>query len=112
MFISVAVVSVAFGYLLSLIPTQNMAYLDSVCQVINVFGVLLNILRFRESWWVWLANNIINEVIWIINVVNHTSSAEMMLISSTMYLVMNFVSIYSWIKIERKQKLNNDKVKI
>ena len=104
MFIGVAVLSVGFGFLLSLIPSQNMAYLDSVCQVINVFGVLLNILRFRESWWVWIVNNIINEVIWVINVIKHTSSAEMMLISSTMYLIMNFVSIYSWLKIEHKQK--------
>jgi nicotinamide mononucleotide transporter len=110
MFIGVAVLSVGFGFLLSLIPSQNMAYLDSVCQIINVFGVLLNILRYRESWWVWLVNNIINEVIWVINVINHTPSAEMMLISSTMYLIMNFVSIYSWLKIENKQKQQRQEI--
>lgn len=96
--------SVVLGFLLSLIPSQNLAFLDSTSQIINVSGVVLVAIRFKECWYIWLANNLIDTAIWIVNVLNGTTSAEMALVSSIMYLVMNVIGLICWIKTERKQK--------
>ena len=110
---AIIVGSLILGFLLSLIPNQNLAFLDSTSQIINICGVILVALRFRECWYVWLANNIIDLAIWVINVVNGTVNAEMTLITSVMYFVMNIIGVICWIKIERQQKnkLNNSDIK-
>ncbi len=102
--ISVIAGSALLGYLLSLIPTQNFAFLDSTSQIINVCGVLMMMLRYRESWYVWLVNNVIDLVIWILFVARGGMYAELTLITSIMYLVMNIIGIIAWVRIERKQK--------
>lgn len=101
---SIFVGSAILGFLLSLIPSQNLAFLDSTSQIINVSGVVLVSIRFKECWYVWLANNFIDTTIWLVNTINGTANAEMTLITSIMYLVMNVVGLVCWIKTERKQK--------
>ncbi|MBQ7308281.1 MAG: nicotinamide mononucleotide transporter, partial [Clostridia bacterium] len=46
--------SFSFGYLLSLINTQNMAFLDSTSQILNISANLLLMLRYREAWQIWV----------------------------------------------------------
>lgn len=104
---SVFIGSAVLGFLLSLIPSQNLAFLDSTSQIINVCGVILVAIRFRECWYVWLANNVIDCLIWVVNVINGNVNSEMALITSFMYLIMNVIGLICWIKIERKQKLEN-----
>ena len=105
---SIVLGSVILGFLLSLIPKQQLAFLDSTSQIINLCGVVLGTMRFRESWYIWLLNNMVDLSIWIINTIKATPNAEMMLITSIMYLVMNIIGLISWIKIERKQKSTNN----
>ena len=100
----VLVGSLIFGYLLSLIPYQQLSFLDGSTQIVNVCGIVLSLFRFREAWYVWLINNVLDLTIWVVNVRNSNSDAYMMLITSIMYLVMNVIGLISWIKIERKQK--------
>ena len=100
----ILLLSVILGALLSLIPSQNLAFLDSTSQIINICGIILVAIRFRECWYIWLANNIIDLSIWIINVLKGTANCEMALITSIMYLVMNIIGLILWIKIEHKQK--------
>ena len=40
--------------------------MDAASNCINLCGVVLMILRFKESWWLWLINNVIDLIIWII----------------------------------------------
>ena len=102
--------SVVLGFLLSLIPSQNLAFLDSTSQIINISGVILVAIRFKECWYVWIANNLIDTIIWIVNAINRTTNAEMALLTSIMFLVMNVVGLIYWIKTERKQKTQNTKI--
>ena len=102
--------SVVLGFLLSLIPSQNLAFLDSTSQIINISGVILVAIRFKECWYVWIANNLIDTIIWIVNAINNTTNAEMALLTSIMFLVMNVVGLIYWIKTERKQKTQNTKI--
>ncbi len=96
--------SAVLGLLLSLIPSQNLAFLDSTSQIINVAGVVLVAIRFKECWYVWLANNLIDVSIWLVNVVKGTPNSEMALVTSLMYLVMNVIGVICWARTEKKQK--------
>lgn len=109
--LSIVAGSTLLGFLLSLIPNQNLAFLDSTSQIINISGVILVAIRFRECWYIWLANNTIDLAIWIINVSNGTANSAMTLITSIMYFVMNIIGLISWLKISRAQNLTKDNFK-
>ena len=88
--------SFILGYLLSLIPNQRLALLDASSNIINLCGIILMILRFKECWWIWLTNNIIDLIIWIITVINGGEGSIMMLLVSIAYLLINIYGIISW----------------
>lgn len=94
--------SFILGYLLSQIPGQRLAFLDASSNIINLCGVVLMILRFKESWWIWLTNNIIDLIIWIITVINGGEGSIMMLLVSIGYLLINIYGIISWNKKAKK----------
>lgn len=88
--------SLILGYLLSLIPGQKLAFMDASSNCINLCGVILMILRFKESWWLWLINNIIDLGIWIIAFIDKGEGAFMMLLVSIGYLLINLYGIIIW----------------
>ena len=98
--------SLLLGFLLSLIPSQRLSLLDAVSQMINLGGIILCIYRYREMWFVWLVNNLVDLAIWIINFINHTSNAGMMLVVSIIYLIFNILGLIFWIKTEKHQLKN------
>lgn len=92
--------SLLLGYLLTLVPGQQIAFLDSTSNCINLCGVVLMILRFEESWWLWLVNNIVDLIIWIIMAAQGGAGSIMMLLVSIGYLLINIYGIIKW---HRKQ---------
>ena len=88
--------SFILGYLLSLIPGQRLAIMDASSNCINLCGVILMILRFKESWWLWLVNNIIDLIIWIITALSYGDSSIMMLLTSIGYLLINIYGVIKW----------------
>lgn len=96
--------SLILGYLLTLIPNQRLAFMDATSNCINLCGVILMILRFKEAWWVWLINNIIDLSIWAITFVYHGENALMMLLVSIGYLLINIYGILKWNLESRKGK--------
>ena len=100
--LSCIVGSFILGYLLSLIPGQRLAFMDASSNCINLCGVVLMILRFKESWWLWLINNIIDLIIWIITVVDKGNGSLMMLLVSIGYLLINIYGVIKW-NIEAKK---------
>lgn len=102
--LSCIVGSIVLGYLLTLIPTQRLAFMDATSNCINLCGVILMILRFKESWWLWLINNIIDLIIWIITVINGGSGSVMMLLVSIGYLLINIYGVIKWNLEAKKNK--------
>jgi nicotinamide mononucleotide transporter len=94
--------SFVLGYLLSLIPDQRLAFMDASSNCINLCGVILMILRFKESWWLWLVNNIVDLIIWIITAINKGDGSVMMLLVSVGYLIINIYGVIKW-SIEAKR---------
>lgn len=100
--LSCIVGSLLLGYLLTLIPSQRLAFMDASSNCINLCGVVLMILRFKESWWLWLINNVIDLSIWIITFINKGEGSTMMLLVSIGYLLINIYGIIKW-NIEAKK---------
>lgn len=106
--LSCIISSFILGYLLSLIPGQRLAIMDASSNCINLCGVILLNLRFKEAWWIWLVNNIIDLTIWTITAINKGNGSIMMLLVSIGYLLIN---IYGVIKWNVNAKRNNEKLK-
>ena len=100
--------SIVLGYLLTLIPTQRLAFMDATSNCINLCGVILMMLRFKESWWLWLINNTIDLIIWIITVINGGSGSLMMLLVSIGYLLINIYGVIRWNIEAKKNKKTGD----
>lgn len=96
--------SIFLGVLLSKIHGQQLAFLDSSSNIINLCGIVLMNLRFKECWAVWLFNNSIDLSILIINFIKGSPNSTMMLLVSIGYLVINVYGLIKWIKFERKNK--------
>lgn len=97
--------SLLLGYLLTLIQNQNLAFMDATSNCINLCGVILMLLRFKEAWWVWLVNNIIDLVIWTIMALNNGNGAIMGLLSSVAFLLGNIYGIIKWgVKAKKEEK--------
>ena len=90
--------SIVLGFLLSQIPNQQLAFLDSSSNIMQVCGIVLMNLRFKECWVIGLFNNTIDLFIWIINVINGSANSIMMLLVSTGYLLINIYGLIIWIK--------------
>lgn len=100
--LSCIVGSLLVGYLLTLIKGQRLAFMDASSNCINLCGVILIILRFKESWWLWLVNNIIDLCIWIITFASNGEGSLMMLLVSIGYLLINIYGIIKWNKKANK----------
>lgn len=100
--LSCVIGSLILGYILTLIPGQRLAFMDAASNCINLCGVVLMILRFKESWWLWLINNVIDLIIWIITFVNKGEGSAMMLLVSIGYLLINIYGVIKW-NIEAKK---------
>lgn len=97
--------SIILSYLLTLIPDQRIAFMDAASNTINICGVILGILRFKECWWIWLFNNIIDLTIWILTFIGNGQGSFMMLLVSIGYLLINIYGIIKW-NIEAKKNRN------
>lgn len=94
--------SLGLGYLLTKVPGQNLAFLDSTSTILNVCTIVLMNLRYKEFWIIYLFNNIVDLIIWSINACYGTHNAMMMLIVSIGYLLMNIYGLYKWLDSEEK----------
>lgn len=104
--LSCIVGSLLLGYLLTLIPNQRLAFMDASSNCINLCGVILMILRFKESWWLWLINNVVDLCIWVLTFINKGEGSTMMLLVSIGYLLINIYGIIKW-NIEAKKGAKN-----
>lgn len=99
--------SIILGFLLSKIPGQQLAFLDASSNIINLCGIILMNLRFKECWSVWLFNNSIDLSIWIINFVKGSPNSTMMLLVSIGYLLINVYGLIKWIKMSKNKEAKN-----
>lgn len=90
--------SISLGCILSKVPNQQLAFLDSTSNVMNICAIILMNLRFRECWWILLGNNVVDLMIWIINFSLGAANSLTMLVVSIAYLLLNIIAIMKWKK--------------
>lgn len=96
--------SISLGCILSKVPNQQLAFLDSTSNVMNICAIILMNLRFRECWWILLGNNVVDLMIWIINFSLGIANSLTMLVVSIAYLLLNIIAIIKW----KKEKSSHD----
>ena len=105
----VVVCTVILSLLLSLIPTQRLAFWDACDVILNICGILLIALRYKEGWIVWILCNIVELTIWIIALLKgYSQNAIMMIIMSLIYICLNVWGYISFIKLRNKQENKNE----
>lgn len=104
LFVGIIAGGFGLGALMSLIPGQNMAFVDSTIQLFNVSAVILCSFRHRECWYAWMIQNAMTLVLWTVNMLGGATSAIMVLIINVVYCIGNFRGIYSWNKAAREEK--------
>ncbi len=90
--------SLLLGYLLTLIPGEQLSYMDATSNIVNLCATILLALRFKECWWLWLVNNIVDLIIWSIVLINHGDNAIMMFLVALGFLLLNIYGIIKWYK--------------
>ena len=108
--ISCVIFSLILANILKQIPYAQFTFLDAFSNIINLSGVILLALRFNESWWLWLINNVIDLILWS-NVVKFGGDNSIsVLISAIIYLIINIYGIIKWDNKIKKNLVNIIKV--
>ena len=90
--------SLIFGLILSNIKSQRLAFLDASSNILNLCGIVLMNLRYKECWIVMLFNNLIDLIIWLISAINSSPNSLIMLVVSLGYFIINLYGIRIWYK--------------
>lgn len=90
--------SLAIGFGLSLIPTQNTPYIDATTNVLSIVATFLMVWRYKEQWLVYIALNLFTILMWIIRVLNGSPDGAMMIVMWSAYLVNSVYGYYNWSK--------------
>jgi nicotinamide mononucleotide transporter len=96
--------SLIIGYLLTLIPFQRLAFLDSASNVLDICSYVLFILRYKESWYVGLIGHIVFIAIWVFTFIDKGSNSLLMIIVGITYFLLGIYGIYKWDKIGKEIK--------
>lgn len=90
--------SCIIGYLLTLIPKQNLAFMDAASNCINLCAIILLSLRYKEAWWLWFISGIIDLIIWVVMYFNNGYNTMAMIIITICFFVFNLIGIIKWTK--------------
>ena len=94
--------SLLVGSLLSLIPGQNLAFLDSTSDILCICQIILMNLRYCENWYIYLLLNLTDLTIWSINFTRGGEGALLMLIAQIWYVLFNLYGFYNWYMLEKE----------
>lgn len=93
------------GFLLSLIPSQKLAFWDACSNILNVCGILLIALRYKEGWIFWIICNFVEITIWILVSINgYSQNAIMLIIKNVIYIALNIWGYIAFIKLRKQQE--------
>lgn len=103
----VIVCTAVLSFLLSLIPTQRLAFWDACGDILEISGILLIALRYKEGWIAWILCNIVELTTWIIVLTKgYSQNAIMMIIMSVIYIGLNVWGYISFIRLRKNQEIN------
>ena len=96
--------SFVVGWLLSLIPQCEDAYLDAFVSALGMANGILLLLRYNEQWYAWFAYLIFDAVLWII------SGHYIMLITVVAMMINTVYGFVKWLKYIHNKKIKDNKI--
>lgn len=94
--------SIGLGYVLAQIPGQRLSILDATSNCLNLCGIVLMCLRFKEGLWLWLLNNTVDYLIWMFTFIAKGPNATMSFLVSIGFLGLNIYSLYNWYRKKKE----------
>lgn len=97
--IAVVIISIALYFLNVFISTKlngNQILLDASLLPLGIVGQFLMTYDFREQWIFWVAIDVINVVIWSLQLSAGGSAALSMLVLQVIMLINAFYGTYRW----------------
>ena len=96
--------SALLGEAFTLIPGQQLAFLDSTINCLDICGIILLNLRYRESWSLNIVNGLIAMALWITIMQNGGENTFMRLVSATSFMLINIYGAIKWqIKLKKRR---------
>lgn len=100
--------SIVSGYILAQIPSQQLAFMDSLICCIDICALIIMNLRYQESWWLWVISGALSIIVWVIALGSGGESAFMRLLSAIGFLLVNIYGLVRWaIKLNKKPSRSN-----
>ena len=110
-FITVGLVTICtlvMGFILSLIPNQKLAFWDACSNILNICGIILIALRYKEGWIVWILCNFVELTTWILALTGgYSQNAIMMIITNLFYIGLNVWGFVAFLRLIKKQMVQS-----
>ena len=96
---------VIFSFLLSLVPNQNLPVLDTISNMLDICGIILIALRYKEGWIFWVLCSLADFVMWgALLFKGNTANSPMMIIVSFVNIIINVFGFWSFVDMRKKQE--------
>lgn len=82
----------------------NLQLIDSVTTVTSVVALLLQVLRYKEQWLIWILVNIVSIAMWVM-MLNTPSASVSMIVMWSAYLINSIYGYINWNKLNEKSKV-------
>lgn len=100
-FVIAVVVILAYWHLLKFMG-GNLALIDSCSTIVSIIAMYLQVMRYTESWIMWIFTNLISIVLWLTAMLTQDSNNITMLLMWSAYLVNSTYGYINWKKLEAK----------
>ena len=80
----------------------NLALIDSCSTIVSIIAMYLQVMRYTESWIMWIFTNLISIVLWLTAMLTQDSNNITMLLMWSAYLVNSTYGYINWKKLEAK----------
>ena len=100
-FVIAVVVILAYWKLLKFMG-GNLALIDSCSTIVSIIAMYLQVMRYTESWIMWIFTNLISIVLWLTAMLTQDSNNITMLLMWSAYLVNSTYGYINWKKLEAK----------
>ncbi|WP_058302004.1 nicotinamide riboside transporter PnuC [Gorillibacterium timonense] len=88
--------SLALGFGLSFIPSQNSPYIDAITTVLSIVATILMVRRYKEQWLVYIVLNMFTVLLWVIRTIHGSPDGLLMIVMWSAYLINAIYGYWTW----------------
>ncbi|WP_159721792.1 nicotinamide riboside transporter PnuC [Enterococcus sp. CSURQ0835] len=89
----------------------KLSLLDAYIAINTIIATYLTVSRYAEQWVLWLAGDVVNIIMWSL-LIGKSPQAATMLIMWSAYLINSSYGLYNWIRLNKKQAGESQKIAI